>query len=337
MLRLFAALLFFSSCSMGIIKNGGDKSYVYDAKKDYSKNDLAQMAPKVVASSFRSPLKGKLENLFRQGQRPLKRIGILIFETQIQPTREGLSRGNLVYMSEQGKQLMTENFLHLWEMSQSLLAPELNYIPTLQIIKSKKFHEYGFEEEDFIKSRRNTLSVDDIFYIAAGKKTTTSTIVNPRGMRDMSFMLVPAYDLMGGPKWSEHNKHFLNDVAKELNLDAVVIVMSDIFWTAGHKDKFKDDYVQEEATIKIRASTLIPLSQYHERLENIGDHEKPGVTLCYRSYESEIKIPISISVPEKMKNFDTIEHELITPVMKTYKDVSQMTLIRIADDLKKTW
>jgi hypothetical protein len=50
-----------------------------------------------------------------------------------------------------------------------------------------------------------------------------------------------------------------------------------------------------------------------------------------------MKIPIFISVPQEMKNFDTIEHELIGPVMKTYKDLSQMTLLRITDDLKKTW
>lgn len=337
MLRLLAGLLILASCSMGAIKNGGEKPYVYDVRSEYTSEDLIEMSPKVVTTSQREPVKGKLETLFGKGQKPLKRIGIVIFETQLQSTREGLARGNLIYMSEQGKQLMTENLLRMWEMSEKVLTPELDYVSTHKIKKSKKFYEYGLAEDDFVKAKRSTYSADDIFYLESGRKTTTTTIMNPRGMRDMSFMLVPAYDLMGGPKWSEHNKHFLSEVAKELNLDAVLIIMSEIEWTAAHKDKFKDDYVQEEATIKIKASTLVPLSQYHERLNNLGDTERPGVTLSYRTYESQMKIPVFISVPQEMRNFDTIEHELIGPVMKTYKDLSQMTLLRITDDLKKTW
>jgi hypothetical protein len=337
MLRLLAGLLILASCSMGAVKSGGEKPYVYDVRSEYTSEDLIELAPKVITTSQRDPSKGKLDTLFGKNQKPLKRIGIIVFETQLQSTREGLSRGNLIYMSEQGKQIMTENLLRMWEMSERVLTPDLDYVPTYKMKKSRKFYEYGLAEDDFVKAKRTNYAPDDIFYIESGRKITTTTIVNPRGMRDMSFMLVPAYELMGGPKWSEHNKHFVNDVAKELNLDAVLLIMSEIEWTAAHKDKFKDDFVPEEATIKIKASTLIPLSSYHERLEKIGSTEKPGLTLCYRSYESEMKIPVFISVPQELKNFDTIEHELISPVMKTYKDLSQMTLLRITEDLKKTW
>lgn len=337
MLRLLAGLFVLASCSMGAIKEGGEKPYVYDVRSEYTSEDLIELSPKVVSSTHREPIKGKLDTLFGKGQKPLKRIGIVVFETQIQPTLEGLARGNQIYLSEQGKQVMTENLLRMWEMSEKILTPELDYVSTHHIKKSKKFYEYGLPEDDFVKSKRSTYSADDIFYLESGRKTTTTTIVNPRGMRDVSFLLVPAYDLMGGPKWSEHNKHFINDVAKELKLDAVLIIMSELKWTAAHKDKFSDDFVPEEATIKIKASTLLPLSEYHDRLGKTGDTEKPGVNLCYRTYESEIKIPVFISVPEEMKNFNTIEQELLGPVMKTYKDLSQMTLLRITDDLKKTW
>lgn len=322
---------------MGAIKEGGEKPYVYDVKSEYTSEELKELAPKIVTTSKRDPQVGKLDALFGKDQKPLKRVGIIVFESQLQTTLEGLARGNMIYMSAQGKQIMTENLLRIWEESEKVLSPDLDYVRTARIKKSPSFHKYGMAEDDYVNSRRSTLSHDDIFYIESGKKTTTTTTVNPRGMRDMSFLLVPAYDLMGGPKWSEHNKQFVNDVAKELKLDAVMIVMSEISWTAAHKDKFKDDFVPEQAVIKIKTSTLVPLSQYHERLEKLKNSEKPGVTLCYRTYESELKVPIFISVPEEMKNFDTIEHELLTPVMKTYKDLAQMTLMQVTDDLKKTW
>lgn len=337
MLRLLAGLLVLSSCSMGTIKSGGEKSYVYDKRSEYTSEELKELAPKVVTTSQRDPQVEKLDKLFGKDQKPMKRVGIIIFESQLQTTLDGLARGNMIYMSEQGKQIMTENLLRIWEESQKILFPELDYVNTAKVKKSPSFHKYGMAEDDYVKSRRSTLSHDDIFFIESGKKTTTTTIVNPRGMRDMSFLLVPAYDLMGGPKWSEHNKQFLNDVAKELKLDAAIIVKSEINWTAAHKDKFKDDFVPEQAVISIKASTLVPLSQYHERLDKLKNSSRPNVTLCYRTYESELKIPIFISVPEEMKNFDTIEHELLSPVMKTYKDLAQMTLMQMTEDIKKTW
>lgn len=337
MLRLLASLLVLASCSMGAVKTGGEKPYVYDTRSEYTSEDLRELAPKVVTTSKRDPKVETLDKLFGKDQKPLKRIGIIVFESQLQTTLEGLARGNLIYMSAQGKQIMTENLLRIWEESEKILSPDLDYVNTNKIKKSPAFHKYGMAEDDYVNSRRSTLSHDDIFYIDWGKKTTTANTVNPRGMRDMSFLLVPAYDLMGGPKWSEHNKQFVNDVAKELKLDAVMIVMSTIEWTAAHKDKFKDDYVPEEVTIKIKASTLVPLSQYNERLDKLKNSSRPDVTLCYRTYESELKIPVLISVPEEMKNFDTIEHELLSPMMKTYKDLAQMTLMQMTDDLKKTW
>jgi hypothetical protein len=337
MLRILSVLLILSSCSMGAIQSGGDKPYVYDVRSEYNSTDLQELSSQIVVTSKRDPRVGKLDDLFGKGQKPLKRVGIVVFESQLQTTLEGLARGNMIYMSEQGKQIMTENLLRIWEQSEGILFPELDYVSTHKIKKSPSFHQYGLAEDDYVKSNRTTLSADDIFFTDFGKKTTTTTTVNPRGMRDMSFMLVPAYDLMGGPKWSEHNKSFLNDVVKELKLDAAIIVKSEIEWTAAHKDKFKDDFVPEQAIIKIKASTLLPLSQYNERLKNLKVNETPDVTLCYRSYEAEIKVPVFISVPEESKNFDTIEQNLLSPVMKTYKDLSQMTLIRITEDLKKTW
>ena len=337
MLRVITGILFLTSCSFGIVKKGGKDPYLYDPKSDYTFTQLNELSSKVVETSQRDPITGKLSELFGKFQTPIKRIGILIFESEIQPTRDGLAGKNLVYLNEAGKQILTENFLNIWEQSIKLMGPDLNYVPVSKIKKSASYDKYGLFENDYVKSKRYSVAPDDIFYLESGRKTTTRTIVNPRGMRDMSFLLVPAYDMMAGPKWSEHNKQFVNDVCKDLNLDAVIIIMSHVSWTAAHTDKHSGEFIPEEIRVKIKTSTLVPLHKYHERLERVNSSEKPNVTLAFRAYESNIGIPALISVPLEMKNFDSIQKEVLTPMMKMYNDLTQMTLMRVIDDLKKTW
>lgn len=337
MLRLIFSLLIFSSCSMGTIKKGGERSYIYNTGVIYTSDELRILSPEVITTLKRDPQVGKLKQLFSKNQKPIKRIGIIVFETRIQPTLDGLAGKNQIYMTPAGKQILTESMLRIWEQSIRIISPDLDYVPTSKITRAKSHQLYGRPEDDYVMSDRSSLAPDDIFYMENGKKTTTTTVVNPRGMRDVSFLLVPAYELMGGPKWSEHNKQFLNDVSKELKLDAAIVIMSDLSWTAAHTDKHSGEVIPEEIKVKIKSSTLVPLHQYHERLDKLNINDRPNVTLCYRSYESEIKVPALISAPLEIKNFDTIESELVAPMLKTYKDLSQMTLMRITEDLKKTW
>jgi hypothetical protein len=156
-------------------------------------------------------------------------------------------------------------------------------------------------------------------------------------MQDVSFLLIPGSELMQGPKFSEANKHYANDLAKELNLDAVIIVMSNVTWTASRLDKYSGDLIPEEVDLKIKTSTLIPLSRYHERLAESGiKNSYPSNTLCFRAYESKLKFPVLISVAPQDENFSTIENELLNPLMKAYKDLAQMTMARMLDDMRTT-
>lgn len=322
---------------MGTIKSGGDEAFSYDAKASYSSSDLEELSPKIVSTLKREPPVGKLRELFNKTQKPLKRIGIIIFESEIQPTRSGLSGKNEIYLSEQGKQILTENFLSIWEQSFQVLGKEIDFVKMSKIKTAPSFSKYGSSQNDFVKTKRSTVAPDDIFFLESGKKTTTSTVINPRGMRDMSFVLVPAYDLMGGPKWSEHNKHFLNDVAKELNLDAVIILMSQVSWTAAHTDKHSGENFEESLNLKLLSSILIPLHAYHERLNKLNVSDLPGVNLCFRSYEAQLKIPVKITFPAEEKNFTSIENELLLPLFKSYKDLAQMTVLEITQDMKASW
>lgn len=337
MLRIFIGLVFLASCSTKVVKTGGEGVYTYDAGRDYSVDELKSLAPQVVEITRRDPPEGKLDALFGKGRKPLKRFGILIFETQIQPSRGGLASEDRVFLSEQGKQLLTERMLKVWEESITTLAPDLDYLTSVRLKKAKAFHQFGLSENDYVRAKRTSLAHDDIFFLPKGAKTATTTTLNPRGMRDMSLAFVPAVELMGGPKWSEQHKQFVNEVMKELKLDAVVIVMSEASWTAARIDKHSGEPVPEEIKLRVAASTLTSLSDYRERALQIGLKDVPGINVCYRAYEGKIRIPARISVPESEQSFETIEKEVLNPMLSAYKDLTIMTVEQLTGDLRKTF
>ncbi len=336
MIRSLLLMLLLVSCATGVITRGGKKSYVYDGERVYDLSELRDLAPQIVRSSFRDPPVGTLAELFAPPRPALKRLGMAMFETRIQPTYDGLAGDDAVYLTAAGKQLLTENFLTIWEESLRSLAPELDLVPTESLRRTRSYSIYGTQQEDFILTPRSVLAPDDIFFLEKGRKTTNTVTLNPRESRDLSFLLVPGYELMAGPKWSEHNKHFLNDLSKEAQLDAVIVALSDVSWTRAHTDKHSGEVYPEELKLRLRVSVLVPLYSYHARLVQTGKRETPNVTLCYRSYEAEVRLPLDLSVEESQKNFATIEGRLLGRMFKSYKDLTQLTILRIQSDLQKT-
>lgn len=338
MLRLIFLPLLLASCSLGVVKTGGDRAYIYDVNSEYTSDELQHLAPEVVATSERDPQLGKHVDLFSKKMPPLKRVGVMIFETVIQPTRSGLSDHNKVYLKESGKQLLTEDFLSIWEESFPILGQGVDFIRSGKIKASVAFKNNGGDVEDYILSKRNSIAPDDIFYLAAGKNTPMVTTLNPRGMKDFSMALVPAGELMMGPKFSEHQKHAVNELAKELNLDAVFLIFSEVSWSAAHTDKHSGEFIPEEILMKIKASTLVPFGQYHARLEKLEvKGEYPKTTVAFKTYDASLEIPVLLSVGPDQENFATIETELLNPMMKAYKDLSQMVMSRMVSDLKGTY
>lgn len=338
-MKFFSLILLFLlvSCSLGVTRTGGERSYIYDVFSDYQLEDLKQLAPEIVTTSHRDPSKGKLDDLFSKKQPPLKRVGILVFESIIQPTRGGLAKEDKIYLSAHGKQLLTEKLLSMWDQSFPLLANEVVYIPSRKIKKSKTLPQYGLQVTDHVKSQRHALAPDDIFYTPPGKEVSMVTTLNPRGMRDLSLALVPASELMQGPKFSEHMKHAVNDLSRELDLDAVLIVMSELSWSASRIDKHSGEIIPEEVKVGLKVTTLIPFTSYHQRLQTLGEkRDLPKQSIAYRTYEALLKIPVLISVPEADQRFEHIEQELLNPMLKAYNDLMQMTELQIINDLKKT-
>jgi hypothetical protein len=336
MLRFIAGLLFLTSCSLGVVQTGGEGAYVYDPYHDYQFSELQEISSDFIMTSRRDPPLGTLEQLFKKGENPLKRIGIVIFESQIQPTRGGLAGEDKVYMSEQGKQILTEGLLRIWDEIFKMTGENLDYVTISKIKKSKSLHQFGAPVVDYVNSRRTSLDPDDIFFLDKGKKTTTATILNARGMRDLSFLLVPATELMSGPKWSEHQKQFVNDLSKELNLDAVIVLMSQLSWSAQRVDKHSGEHFDDSIQVNISASTLIPLAKYRDRAIKLGLKDPPSINTCFRTYSTTVKLPVLLSVSKKDMTFSNIEAQLLNPMLKTYRDLSVMMSQRIQSDLRET-
>ncbi len=330
-------VLFFILTACSTIEKGGQDRYIYDSDSVYTPETLKELAPKVVTTLSRDPRVGKNDKLFSKEMPDIKRVGIVVFEGMIENKFTGLSDEDRLFISDSGKQLITEKLLSIWEQTLPLLDPELDYISTAKIKKTSHFNEYGTDVTDDIQAKRDALMPDDVFYLPKGKKISMSMFKNPRGMRDVSFLLVPGTELMGGPKSQEQNKHFINDIAKELHLDAVIIVQSSLSWTAARKDKNTGEMIPEEGKIEIKASILTPMTRYHERLKATGDNVTPNLSAVFRAYEGVIRFPLLISVPVTDESFDTAMKEVITPMLKSYTDLSSMVIYQMKSDLEKTY
>ena len=117
MLRLIILGVVVTSCSMGVTKKGGNDPYVYLPSEEYTEGMLKELAPKVVTTLKRDPKSGSFKDLFSNKQSPIKRVGVVIFESMIQNSLTGLATEDRVYLSDQGKQLLTEKLLSVWEQS----------------------------------------------------------------------------------------------------------------------------------------------------------------------------------------------------------------------------
>lgn len=323
MLRFIFPLIFLASCSLNKV-DGGEKSYVYKAQ-DYDLSTLKDMAPDLIRTSRRDPPGARLDKLFSKKMPDLKRIGIIIFESKIQDTRSGLANSEgKFFPTAGGKQILTEKFLRIWEEALPIIDPQLTYVPVSKITEAKSYPHYGKDGDDYVKGNQQELSSQDIPYLSQGKKTSMNTVITPRGMRDFSLLLVPAADLMGGAKWSEHQKLMVNDVAKELDLDALLVIMSEASWTGSF------------LRTKIDATIVVPTSQYRDRLLALKKSTSKAITVSYRNYTGEIITPVLLAEAGEDWDMKALEGALLSPLFRSYRDLSLMTMIQMKKDLDET-
>lgn len=323
MLRFIFPILLFTSCSLNKV-DGGEKSYVYK-DKDYDLSALKDMAPDLIRTSRRDPPGAQLDKLFSKKMPALKRIGIIVFESKIQETRSGLSSSDgKFFPTEAGKQIITEKFLRIWEEAFPIIDPLSDLVPVKKIVEAKSYPHYGQDPDDYVKGNQEEILASDIPYLPKGKKTPIHTIMTPRGMRDFSLLLVPAADLMGGAKWSEHQRLMVNDVASELKLDALLVLMSEASWS------------ESFLRTKIEGTIIIPSSQYRDRLLALKKSPHKGITVSYRNYQGEILTPVQLSEAGENWEMEEKEKNLLSPLFRAYRDLSLMMMIQMKKDLDET-
>jgi len=255
----------------------------------------------------------------------LTRIGIIVFESKIQDTRSGLSSSEgKFYPTPAGKQILTEKFLRIWEEAFPIIDPQASFIPVAKIIQAKSYPHCGQDADDYVKSPQEELSVQEIPYLPTGKKTSMNTIISPRGMRDFSLLLVPAAELMGGAKWSEHQKLMVSDVARELNLDALLVIMNEASWTGSF------------LRTKIEGTIVIPAGQYRDRLLSLKKSAPKPITVSYRNYSGEVITPVQLTEASEDWGMKEIERALLSPLFRSYRDLSLMMMIQMKKDLDET-
>jgi hypothetical protein len=333
MSKLLIVFLFLSACSSGIITQGGEGRFLFDPERDYSVDELKAISSQVVMTSRRNPPDLTYDEYFKSKPH-IKKLGIVVFESQIQPTRGGLAGEDKVYLSESGKQLMTEKFLTIWEDSLTAFFSQDDYYPVSKILAFKKLNEFGSSVPDYLYSSRVKFDSTDIFFKKKGSKTTLVTTLSPRGFRDLSLLLVPASELMGGPKWSEHQKHFVNEVSREFGLDAVLVIFSQVSWTSQRIDKHSGEDIGDDLHLNLSASLLSPLSQYRARAEELGVKNPSSVSVCLGSYSVSIKKPLNLEFSKKSQ-FKQIESQLLNPLFKNYRDLVFMMVDKISQDMKE--
>jgi hypothetical protein len=329
-------LILVTACTHGVTEQGGQQVQAYEPSQNYQVHELRALAPLIVKSSRRDPPVGKQHELFTGVMPPVRKFGVLVFESIIQPTRGGLTGEDKIYLSLQGKQLLTEKLLSIWDQALSVIAAELQYLPHENLIEASSLRRHGSGVPDYLRSERQALGGDDVFFAPSGQRASMATLINPRGLRDLSLLSVPAAELMGGPKYSEHHKHLVNEVCRELGLDGVLIVLSELSWSAGGIRKSTGEATAEAMVINLSASLLIPFDQYHQRLKRLGRSERPMVNVSFSSYQASLQLPVSLSLPPTDQNFHSIETQLLNPLIKSYNDLAQMMMLRLVDDLRTT-
>jgi hypothetical protein len=333
---LLFTLCLIIGCAIHVINEGGNESFSLQKMTKLDSEERLLYAQSVVSRLRRDPPLIRLKDFLEGYDDQLKKIGILVFETQLQATRSGLTNDRNVFLSEKGKQKLTIEFFHYWLNQLKLELPEKTFVGLKEIKKTESFSTSGSPQEDYVLKSRKDLNSNELFYLPSGKKVTPITTLNVPGMRDLSSLLVPATEFLATAKFSEHQKHWINDVSKELELDAVIVVRIDVDWTRGGVDKRTKEKINEEMKFNIESALLVPWNRYHKVGHRIKPKEDfPKVTISLGHYVVKANLPVVISVDEKEETFETVSKNILLPLKQGVENISQLLILKMASDLRQ--
>ncbi|MBY0516981.1 MAG: hypothetical protein K2P81_08745 [Bacteriovoracaceae bacterium] len=332
------ALMFFYSCAHKIIADGGQAPFEKEKYEQLSPSDLATYAQTVVKKEQRDPDSMSLKEFTKTSEGEIRKIGLLIVESEIQPSRSGLATERSVYLSPRGKQLLTEELYHSFFQHLKALSPKktLHFLKSADLFLSSSYRSAGSPSNDYILATNAHLTGEDVFWRLPGKNIPEATILTPRGFQDMSMIMIPAYDLIGGAKPNQHQFHWVNDVCKEMGLDAIVVLHMDASWTRGSIDKRSKEVIPEEMKMSLRGSVIYPWGKFHQAVEAKGEKSLSKLNIPLAAYSIETRFPITLTVEESAETFESAENNIINPLRATFTSFASLMSSRMMTDILAT-
>ncbi len=325
------------SCAHKVTSDGGQATFDTAVYESLSPQDLPTYAQTVVKRETRDPEGVPLARFRQHPAGQIRKIGLVIFETELQPSRSGLASDRNVYLSVRGKQILTQQLWRIWDRElRRLSSQSVTWVTRDELIGAKSFASAGSTEPDYVLKDLSRLTEEDVFWKNPGQTIPTDSLVQPANYRDLGIVLVPAYELMGGPKPSQHQHHWVNDLCKELELDAVLLVSLGAEWRRGGVDKRTQAVIPEEMKIRSQASIVYPWSRYHTIGESLGEKKLSKLNVPLASYSVNVTVPAKITIPESEESFTTAFENVIVPMRFTARRISTLVLERIVTDIHQT-
>lgn len=331
-------LIFLVSCTLGSQKFGGSRAYQYSADAVYDQKQLNELSGEIVTSYKKDPRQMPWDKVFKKSNGPIKSFSTISFETIIQPTRAGLSGADKIYLSPKGKQVLTEKLLVIWEEAFSTAKDEnFTYKKMKDLADKRQIHsKYGTTVKNYGGDYQKGLEPDDIFFKEKGKSLSALALFTPVYARDLSLLLVPGYQLFGGPRGNDYQKYYIEEVTREEQLDSLFTMLVEIDWQSSREDKITKQSLQEKAVIKIKLTPILSYKNFSERLKKQGKEISHGLpNLNWGSYEAQIDIPVELGKMSKDTSLEEIDSSLLRPILKSYADLCIMITDRLNHDFKR--
>ena len=329
-------LIFLMSCSH--IKHEGGKGTFSQADfEQMNKAERSLYAVQVIEKEWRDPRGVTLEELKRSPFGKIKRVGLISFETVIQPTVSGLSDEDNIYLSKVGKQKLTDQWFWYFQdqLKNELSRIDVELVSYTKIKSAKAYREYGAKFPMWYYSESSKISSKDIKYYQPGKKLDMERHVLPRGMQDTSMLLVPTYEFLATSKPNEFQRHWINEICKELNLDAIIIVGIESHWKRGGYNKRKRIEEKEEISLKFYASTIYPFTSYLSKDLVEGKKSLRKLNIHLASYASVFSWPYQLAPKgsKSNRNFSAIKKTLLGPLNTKYYSFAELLIYRLSSDI----
>ncbi len=335
MKTLLLPLLFLLGCAQ-VRTDGGQNSFDVATYRALGADERPTYAQTVVRREERDPEGMTIQRLRAAPQGRLKRLALVLLESEVQVTRSGLAAsGSNVYLSPRGKQMIAEEVWSAWDrrLREESAAMGVEWLERKALLRSPAFRRYGKIEPDLILDPRLPLGSGDVFWKNGGEKLGMESFMLPARYQDVSILFIPAGEMLIGTKAVEHQKHWVNDLCRELKLDAVLVVGHQASWTAGGKDKRSGEEIPEEMRVAQQAVLLYPFTTYQEVGRDLGKRELPKKSIPLASYSAQVKFPVRVSVPETERTFTTIQDNVLAPLRAANEGMADLMVQRILADL----